>query len=140
MNRRMKGVLLAGGLAVVMAFATVVLLKAALAKVLDPYNYCETGFSSGSSCSYHWSSTSRVQSRPIFASPSSPASTAPSDSPDTDKVLSVDVTSWAIADCPESAIARRLLCAPVTTPAQAASDDLATGLPRPKPWLLTTGK
>jgi hypothetical protein len=44
--------------------------------------------------------------------------------------------------CPENTIARRLLCAVAsdTAPVRAASDDLATGLPRPTPWLLTTGK
>jgi hypothetical protein len=36
----------------------------------------------------------------------------------------------------------RLLCAApsAAAPAQAASDDIATGLPRPKPWVLTTAK
>jgi hypothetical protein len=39
-------------------------------------------------------------------------------------------------------ITRHLLCAVPSdaAPVQAASDDLATGLPRPKPWLLTTAK
>ena len=140
MNRRMKGVLLTGVLAVAMAFATVVLLKAALARVLDPYNYCETGFSSLSGCSYHWSSTSTGLSSPIFTTPSRPESSAPSDARDKFKPISVNVTSWAVADCPSSTIAERLLCTPVTTLLQAASDDLATGLPRPKPWVVTTGK
>src|SRR5262249_20721740 len=51
-------------------------------------------------------------------------------------------TSWAVAECPDNAIARRLLCAVPSSaaPAQAVSDDLATGLPRPRPWVLTTGK
>jgi hypothetical protein len=50
--------------------------------------------------------------------------------------------SWAVADCPRNYIARRLLCAAASNaaPAQAADDDLVTGLPRPKPWLLTTAK
>jgi hypothetical protein len=52
------------------------------------------------------------------------------------------VTSWAVADCPKNTIARRLLCAAAfdAAPAQAADDDAVTGLPRPKPWLLTTAK
>jgi hypothetical protein len=50
-------------------------------------------------------------------------------------------TSWAVAQCPQNYIAKRLLCAAsVAGPAQAASDDLATGLPRPKPWVLTAAK
>ena len=53
-----------------------------------------------------------------------------------------DVTSWAVADCPGNPIARRLLCAAASdaATAQAAEDDFVTGLPRPKPWLLTTSK
>src|ERR1700730_18637368 len=43
---------------------------------------------------------------------------------------------------PRNYIARRLLCAAASgaAPAQAADDDSVTGLPRPKPWLLTTAK
>ena len=43
---------------------------------------------------------------------------------------------------PRNYIARRLLCAAGSdaAPAQAANDDPVTGLPRPKPWLLTTSK
>src|SRR5262249_13462388 len=43
---------------------------------------------------------------------------------------------------PKNYIGKRLLCAVPSdaAPIQAASDDLATGLPRPKPWVLTTGK
>jgi hypothetical protein len=50
--------------------------------------------------------------------------------------------TWAVAKCPQDYIARRLLCAVASdaAPVQAASDDLATGLPRPKPWLITTAK
>ena len=54
----------------------------------------------------------------------------------------VDVTAWAVAHCPADYISRHLLCAVPSdaAPVQAANDDLATGLPRPKPWLLTTAK
>jgi hypothetical protein len=57
-------------------------------------------------------------------------------------ILSVDTTSWALAECPQNYIARHLLCATpsVAAPAQAASDDRATGLPVPKPWVLRTAK
>jgi hypothetical protein len=128
MKRRTKGVLLVGSLAV----ATVVVLSAGLTRVLDPHDYCATGFSRLIDCNYHWSSRSIHQSTPIFATQSSPRHT-----PDY-----VDVTSWAITHCPQNYIAKRLLCAAasVAAPAQAASDDLASGLPRPKPWVLTTGK
>jgi hypothetical protein len=102
---------------------------------VETYNYCDTGFSSLSSCKLHWASSTASQARPA----SDPSSTDRWDWSKTD-VISADVTSWAVADCPENAIARRLLCASVTTHARAASDDLATGLPRPKPWVITTGK
>jgi hypothetical protein len=93
-------------------------------------------------CTYHWSSTTTGRSTPIFTTPSSATSTAPSGSRDTFRPTYVDVTSWAVADCPRNYIARRLLCAAAsdTAPAQAADDDPITGLPRPKPWLLTTAK
>jgi hypothetical protein len=138
MNRRTKVVLLVGSLAV----ATVVVLSVALGRVLDPHNYCETGFSRLISCNLHWSSRSTHHSTPIFATPSSSTSTTPSSSRDTFQPDTVEVTSWAVAHCPQNYIAKRLLCpvAPAAAPAQAASDDLATGLPRPKPWVLTTGK
>jgi hypothetical protein len=138
MNRRTKGVLLIGGLAVAMV-ATYVGLSVAFARVVDPNRYCETGFSTLVGCSYHWSSTSTGQSEPIFTAPSSATSTASSSRHPS---RTVDVTTWALAYCPQNHIARRLLCAAATDAAlaQAASDDLATGLPRPKPWLLTTGK
>src|SRR5262249_51252053 len=53
---------------------------------------------------------------------------------------SVDTTSWSVVHCPESAIARRLLCAAGAGSARAAPDDFATGLPLPKPWLVRTAK
>jgi hypothetical protein len=90
-------------------------------------------------CTYQWSSTTVTQGTPdpAFATPSS---TPPSNPIGT--ILSVDTTSWAIARCPENYIAKRLLCAAasVAAPAQAAGDDLVTGLPRPKPWVLITAK
>ncbi|WP_092512845.1 hypothetical protein [Afipia sp. GAS231] len=47
-----------------------------------------------------------------------------------------------MAQCPRNTIANRLLCAvpSAASPAEAASDDRVTGLPRPKPWLITTAK
>jgi hypothetical protein len=142
MNRRMKGVLLVGSLAIAMAVTTVVVLTEALAKVVDPDHYCDTGFSKLINCTYHGSSRTTGQSTPIFTSPSNAASAIPSDSRDnTFRLISVDATSWAIVDCPRNYIARRLLCAVAPdAAAQAADDDPATGLPRPKPWLLTTAK
>jgi hypothetical protein len=138
MNRQTKGVLLVGSLAV----ATVVVLTGALAKAMDPQHYCETGFSKLINCTYHWSSKTIGQSTPIFTTPSNATSTIPSGSRDTFRPTYVDVMSWAVADCPRNYIARRLLCAAASNaaPAQAADDDLVTGLPRPKPWLLTTAK
>ena len=138
MNRRTKGVLLVGSLAVATIVATGVMLAGALARGMDPHHYCETGFSTLVSCTYHWSSTTTGKSNPIFNTPSTSTSTTPSGSRDTFRPTSVDVTSWAVAHCPRNYIAKRLLCA--AAPAQAASDDLATGLPRPKPWVLTAGK
>jgi hypothetical protein len=142
MNRRTKVVLLVGGLAVATAVATVVELTGALAKVVDPQHYCDTGFSKLIKCTYHLSTTTRSQSTPIFATPSNATSTIPSDSrDDTFRLISVDVTSWGVAECPRNYIARRLLCAVASdAAAEAADDDPATGLPRPKPWFLTTAK
>jgi catechol 2,3-dioxygenase-like lactoylglutathione lyase family enzyme len=95
-----------------------------------------------SSCTYHWSSTTTGQSSPISSTSSSEADTAPSSANPTFRTISVETTSWAVADCPENSIARRLLCptAASAAPARAAGDDLVTGLPRPKPWFLTTAK
>jgi hypothetical protein len=137
MNRRTQGVLLGGGLAVALV-ATYVGLSVAFAKIVDPHNYCETGFSRVVGCSLHWSSKSIHQGTPDLHYPSGSTSTTLSSSRHT--FGTVDTTSWAVADCPRNHIARRLLCAVSAAPIQAASDDLATGLPRPKPWVLTTGK
>jgi hypothetical protein len=140
MNRRIKGVLLVGGLAVATAIASVVVLTGALAKAMDPQHYCDSGFSKLVDCTYHWSSTTTEQSTPIFTTPSNATSTLPSGSRDTFRPT-YDVTAWAVADCPRNYIARRLLCASeAAAPPQAADDDAVTGLPRPKPWLVTTAK
>jgi hypothetical protein len=141
MNRRTKGVLLVGSLTVVTAIATVFVLTGALAKAVDPQGNCNTGFSRLISCTYHWSSKTTHQSTPIFATPANATNTILSDSRDTFRPT-YDVTSWAVAGCPGNYIARRLLCAVPSeaAPAQPADDDPVTGLPRPKPWLLTTAK
>jgi hypothetical protein len=141
MYRRTKGVLLVGSLAVATAVATIIVLTGALAKAIDPQHYCETGFSKLINCTYR-SSKAIGQSTPIFTTPSNATSTIPSGSRDTFRPTYVDVTSWAVADCPRNYIARRLLCATASdaAPAQAADDDPVTGLPRLKPWLLTTAK
>ena len=141
MNRRTRGVLLGGCLAVVVAITAVVVLSMALTRVLDPHHYCETGFSTLIDCNMQWSSTSISQGtpNPAFAAASRSTNTAPSSSHHTFKPGYSEVTSWAI-DCPENYIARLLCAVSVAAPALAASDDLATGLPRPKPWLITAAK
>jgi hypothetical protein len=105
---------------------------------MDPQHRCETGFSKLIDCTSHWSSTTIHQGAPdpAFRTPSSPPLQFPLG------YTYTDVTSWAVADCPRNYIARRLLCAAAsdTATAQAANDDSVTGLPRPKPWLLTTAK
>jgi hypothetical protein len=140
MTRRTQRVLLIGGLAIVAVVATVVVLTVALARIMDPNGYCETGFSPLITCTLRLTTITTRQSSPIFPTPSS-STTTPSSPGDTFKPSS-EVTSWAIAQCPSNYIAKRLLCAApsVAAPAQAATDDIATGLPRPKPWVLTTAK
>jgi len=142
MKRRTKIVLLVAGLAVAIPVASVVVLTKALAMAVDPQHYCDSGFSTLIDCSYHWSSTTTGQGTPIFATPSNATSAIPSGSRDTFRPILVDVTSWAVVDCPRYYIARRLLCAAATDAGsvQAAGDDPVTGLPRPKPWLVTTAK
>ena len=138
MKRRTKIVLLVASLAVGTAGVTLGVLTAALAKAIDPQNHCETGFSKLIDCTYHWTSSTTRQGTPdpAFVTPSSPPPPFPLG------YTYTDVTSWAVADCPRNNIARRLLCAAAsdTATAQAADDDSVTGLPRPKPWLLTTSK
>ena len=141
MKRRTKVVLLVGGLTITTAAAAVVVMSAALSRAFDPHKYCETGFSPLVSCKLQWSSTTVSQGTPIFPTPPNATSTTPSSSRDKLPPGYTETTSWAIADCPENYIATRLLCpAPGAAPAQAASDDLATGLPRPRPWVLTAAK
>jgi hypothetical protein len=142
MYRRTKGVLLVGSMAIAIAVTTVVVLTEALAKVVDPQHYCDTGFSKLVKCTYRLSTITKSQSTPIFATLSNATSTIPPASRDnTPRLISIDVTSWGVAECPQNYIAWRLLCAVASDAApQAADDDPATGLPRPKPWLLTTAK
>jgi hypothetical protein len=142
MKRRTKAVLLVASLAVVAAVASVVVLTEALAKVVDPQHNCQSGFSILIECRYHWTSRTTGQGNPIFNAPANTTSATPSETRDTYRPLFVDVTSWAVADCPKNYIARRLLCAGTSSaaPVQAADDDAVTGLPRPKPWLVTTAK
>ena len=136
MKRGTQGVLLVGSLAV----ATVVVASVALSRGLDPHHHCETGFSPLINCTYHWSSRTITQGRPMFTAPSS--ATSPTPSRPIGTILSVDTASWAVAQCPENLIARRLLCAAASAgaPAQAASDDHVTALPLPKPWVVRTAK
>ncbi len=123
MNRRMQGVLLAGGLAVATVVALAMTLATTAARSLDRGHLCESGFSTLVNCTLHWSSTSTFL----------PGSLQPD---------SVDATSWAVLQCPENYIARRPLCAAAAgaAPARAASDDAVTGLPLPKPWVVRTAK
>jgi hypothetical protein len=142
MKRRTKGVLLVGSLAVATAVATVGVLTAAFAKVIDPQHYCDSGFSTLINCTYHWSSETVRQGTPVFTAPSNATGALPPGSRETSRPIFDDVTAWAVADCPSNYIARRLLCAAASdgAPALAADEDPITGLPRPKPWLLTTAK
>jgi hypothetical protein len=130
MNRRTKGVLLVASLVASLSVATVVVLAAGLTRALDPGHQCDTGFSPLIDCTLHWTSRTVTQGRPMFGTPANPIGT----------ILSVDTTSWALADCPRNHIARRLLCATpsVGAPAQAANDDSVTRLPLPKPWFVRT--
>jgi hypothetical protein len=138
MNRRTKGVLLIGTLAVaavvLLGGATVGVLAGAVIRSLDPNQSCETGFSKLSGCTSNWSSEMVHQSTP------DPAFAARSTKPSKPghPVGYVDVTSWAVANCPQNYIAKRLICGAGTV--AAASDDAATGLPLPRPWLLRTAK
>jgi hypothetical protein len=54
MKRRTKVVLLVGGLAVATVVTANIVLTAAFARVIDPYRYCETGFSKLIDCNYRW--------------------------------------------------------------------------------------
>jgi hypothetical protein len=142
MKRRTKVVLLVAGLAVATSVASLVALTATLAKAIDPQHACDSGFSTLIDCRYHWSSRTIRQGTPIFNTPSNASSAALSGAGDTSRPIFVDVTSWAVVDCPQIFIVKRLLCAVASdaTPVQAADDDPVTGLPRPKPWLVATAK
>ena len=135
MKRRTKAVLLISGLAVTTVVATYAMLSVALARAIDPQNYCGTGFSKLSSCTMRVASRTTRQSRPAFG-PLAETWNEP------DRVISSETTAWAVAQCPANAIGSRLLCAVPSagSPAEAASDDLATGWPRPQPWLISTAK
>ncbi len=135
MKRRTKAVLLISNLAVTTVVASYAMLSVALARAIDPQGYCNTGFSRLSSCTLRVASRTTTQSKPAFG-PLAATWNEP------DRVISSETTAWAVAQCPRNAIANRLLCAvpSATSPAAAASDDLATGWPRPKPWLISTAK
>ena len=128
MKGRTKAALLVGGLAVaaVVALATLpgAVLAMTLARGLSGYHMCETGFSRLSSCTMQWSSTT----------------TGRTGADNTFHSDSVDVTAWGVAQCPQNALARRLLCAvpAAAAPVEAGLDDVATGLPVPEPWLVRT--
>lgn len=130
-NRLVKVVLVVGGLAGAMCAVSAM----ALPSVLDPYHYCNSGFSRAVSCSYRYSSRSTHQGTPVFPPAADAAPREPQ--PDT-----IDVTSWAVAHCPRNGIARQMLCAPTSVAAASPGegDDHTTGLPLPRPWLLTTAK
>jgi hypothetical protein len=133
----MLGALLAGGLATA---ATVVGLSMALSRALDPQHLCETGFSTLVSCTHRWSSTMVVQGTPIFTTPPTATPATASGAQDTRKPGYVSVASWSVAHCPANSLARRLLCAAPSAPAQSASEDPVTSLPLPRPWFLKTAK
>ncbi|MBR0755921.1 hypothetical protein JQ604_27430 [Bradyrhizobium jicamae] len=132
MKRRTKAVLI-GGLATVATVVTAfVMLNAAFARVVDPTHQCGSGYSTLVDCSYRRFSQTIRQGTPVF----------PSSTPYRFQPTYTDTTSWAVVDCPQNAVARRLLCA---VPAAAAAadggmDDSSTGLPLPRPWLLRTAR
>ena len=138
MKRRTKAILLIGCLAITTASGSLFALTVALGHALDPHGACATGFSRLIDCNYHFSSRATHQGTPVFTTP---ASTSASRARDTFQP-GYEAMTWAIAQCPQNRIARRLLCAvpSAAAPLQAASDEQSTGLPRPRPWLLTTAK
>lgn len=132
--KRRTTVLLIGSLAAVVTLGTAfVVLNAAFARTIDPGGNCASGFSTLVDCSYQRSSQTISQGTPdpAFAS----------DKPHRFQPTYTDVTSWGIVDCPQNAVARRLLCAvpSAAAPIQGASDN-DTGLPLPKPWLVRTAR
>jgi hypothetical protein len=144
MTRRTRAVLLVGGLAVTTVVVLAVVALAALTRVVDPNHYCETGFSMLISCTVEVSTETTHQGTPdpAFAAAPRETSTTPPSAPPAFRPDTVDVTLWAVAHCPANDIARRLLCATPSAgaPVEAASNNFTTGLPRPKPWFLTTAK
>jgi hypothetical protein len=151
MKRRTRVDLLVGGLAVAAVVVLAVVGLAALtvlARAVDPNHYCETGFSMLIDCRVEVSTRTTHQGTPDpmlaarFATEPSQTSTTPSSAPPASQPDTVDVTSWAVAQCPANSIAKRLLCATpsAAVPVEAASNDFTSGLPRPKPWFLTTAK
>ena len=144
MKRRTRAVLLVGGLAVTAVVVLAVVGLVAPGRALDSNHYCETGFSALINCTLEVSTRTTHQGTPdpSFAAALSQTSSTPSSAPPPLQPDTIDVTSWALAQCPENSIARRLLCATpsAAAPVEAASNDATTGLPRPKPWFLTTAK
>jgi len=141
MDRRIQGVLLAGGLAV----AIVVVLAAAFELSFD-HRHCKLGFLS-TSCT--WTSTDLTTGIPErgWKSAAVPGTITRSGSHRSSRSGYADATLWAVSDlCPEDYIAERQPCVatPGAAPAQAASDDLqaqlseAAGLPLPRRWGLAT--
>jgi hypothetical protein len=144
MKRRTRAILLIGGLAVASVVVLAVVALTALTRVVDPNHYCETGFSMWINCSAEVSSRTTHQGTPdpAFAARLSQTSTAPPSAPPAVHPDTTDATSWAVAQCPANDIAKWLLCPTpsAAAPVEAASNDFTTGLPRPKPWFLTTAK
>ena len=144
MKRRTRAVLLVGGLAVTAVVVLAVVGLVAPGRALDSNHYCETGFSALINCTLEVSTRTTHQGTPdpSFAAALSQTSSTPPSAPPPLQPDTIDVTSWALAQCPENSIARRLLCPTpsAAAPVAAASDDATTGLPRPKPWFVTTAK
>ena len=145
MNRRTKGVLLLGGLAVMAAS----MLAVGLPRGFD-YRHCKFGILS-ISCSWTTHARSTGIPAPGWKSPleasSGPVIITNSSSRRRSGSGYDDVTLWAVTSlCPQDYIAKRLPCvaASVAAPARAASDELqmqlsdATGLPLPERWILAT--
>lgn len=132
MKRRTKAVLIGSLATVATVVTTFVVLNAAFARVVDPGHQCGSGYSTLVDCSYRQFSQTISQGTPIF----------PSSTPRRFQPTYTDTTSWAVVDCPQNAVAKRLLCAvpAAAAPAQGGIDDSSTGLPLPKPWLVRTAR
>jgi hypothetical protein len=144
MTRRTRAVLLIGGLTVTSVVVLAVVAFAAFVRVVDPNHYCETGFSMWIDCRAGASTRTTHQGTPdpAFAARLSQTNGTPPSAPPASQPDTVDKTSWAVAQCPANSIAKRLLCPTpaAAAPVEAASNDFTTGLPRPKPWFVTTAK